>query len=70
MKTTIIAFGILCGMGGLLGGCGGDHYRVSDQPGDKGLAAAPAKGTVAPAPTQALVLTPEPDAAAPFTPGE
>lgn len=35
MKTTHIAFGILCGMAGLLGGCGSDYYRVNDPAGDK-----------------------------------
>ena len=35
MKTTTIPFGILCGMAGLLGGCGGDYYRVNDPAGDK-----------------------------------
>lgn len=35
MKTTTIAFGILCGMAGVLGGCGGDYYRVNDPAGDK-----------------------------------
>ena len=35
MKTTTIAFGILCGMAGLLGGCGGDYYRVNDPAGHK-----------------------------------
>jgi hypothetical protein len=35
MKTTTIAFGILCGMAGVLGGCGGDYYRVNDPAGDR-----------------------------------
>jgi len=35
MKTTHIAFGLLCGMAGLLGGCGGDYYRVNDPAGDR-----------------------------------
>ena len=35
MKTTHMAFGILCGVTGLLGGCGGDYYRVSDTTGEK-----------------------------------
>jgi hypothetical protein len=35
MKTTHIAFGILCGMAGLLGGCGGDYYRVNDTAGER-----------------------------------
>ena len=35
MKTTHIAFGILCGMVGLLGGCGSDYYRVNHPTTDK-----------------------------------
>jgi len=35
MKTTTIAFGIFCGMAGVLGGCAGDYYRVNDPAGDK-----------------------------------
>jgi len=35
MKTTYIALGILCGMAGLLAGCGGNYYRVNDPAGDK-----------------------------------
>ena len=35
MRTTHIAFGILCGTAGLLGGCGGDYYRVNNPAGDK-----------------------------------
>lgn len=35
MKTTTIAFGVLCGMTGLLGGCSGDYYRVNDPAGDR-----------------------------------
>jgi hypothetical protein len=35
MKTTHIAFGILCGMTGLLGGCGSDYYRVNHPTTDK-----------------------------------
>jgi hypothetical protein len=35
MKTTHIAFGILCGMAGLLGGCGGNYYKVNDPAGDR-----------------------------------
>ena len=35
MKTTHIAFGILCGMAGLLGGCGSDYYRVNHPTTDK-----------------------------------
>jgi hypothetical protein len=35
MKTTHIACGILCAMAGLLGGCGGDYYRVNNPAGGK-----------------------------------
>ena len=35
MKTTHIAFGVLCGMAGLLGGCSSDYYRVNNPAGDK-----------------------------------
>ena len=35
MKTTIMALGILCGMAGLLAGCGGNYYRVNDPAGTK-----------------------------------
>jgi hypothetical protein len=35
MKTTHIAFGILCGMAGLLAGCGGNYYKVNDPASDK-----------------------------------
>ena len=35
MKTTHIAFGILCGMAGLLAGCGGNYYKVNDPAGDR-----------------------------------
>lgn len=35
MKTTHMAFGILCGVAGLLGGCGGDYYRVNDTAGER-----------------------------------
>ena len=35
MKTTHIALGILCGMAGLLAGCGGGYYRVNDPAGTK-----------------------------------
>jgi len=35
MKTTHIAFGILCGMAGLLAGCGGNYYKVNDTAGDR-----------------------------------
>ena len=33
MKTTHMALGILCGMAGLLAGCGGNYYRVNDPAG-------------------------------------
>ena len=33
MKTTHLAFGILCGMAGLLAGCGGNYYKVNDPAG-------------------------------------
>ena len=33
MKTTTMALGILCGMAGLLAGCGGNYYRVNDPAG-------------------------------------
>jgi hypothetical protein len=35
MKTTTIATWTLCGMAGLLAGCGGDYYRVNDTAGQK-----------------------------------
>jgi hypothetical protein len=35
MKTTHIAFGVLCGMAGLLAGCGGNYYKVNDPAGNK-----------------------------------
>lgn len=35
MKKTYIAFGIMCGMTGLLVGCGGDYYRVNDTAGQR-----------------------------------
>lgn len=35
MKTTHMAFGLLCGVVGLLGGCGGDYYRVNDTASEK-----------------------------------
>ncbi len=35
MKTRIMAFGILCGMAGLLASCGGGYYRVNDPAGDR-----------------------------------
>ena len=35
MKTTTMALGILCGMAGLLAGCGGNYYRVNDPAGDR-----------------------------------
>ena len=35
MKMTTIAFWTLCGMAGLLAGCGGGYYRVNDPAGTK-----------------------------------
>jgi hypothetical protein len=35
MKTTHIALWILCGVAGLLAGCGGNHYRVNDPAGTR-----------------------------------
>jgi len=35
MKTTHIAFGVLCGMAGLLGGCGSNYYKVNDPAGER-----------------------------------
>ena len=35
MKTTYIALGILCGMAGLLAGCGGNYFKVNDPAGDR-----------------------------------
>jgi uncharacterized protein YdeI (BOF family) len=35
MKTTIMALWILCGMAGLLAGCGGGYYRVNDPGGPR-----------------------------------
>ena len=35
MKTTNNALWILCGIAGLLAGCGGDYYRVNDPAGDR-----------------------------------
>ncbi|MEO8338768.1 MAG: hypothetical protein ABI604_03500 [Nitrospirota bacterium] len=35
MKTTTIAIWILCGVTGLLAGCGGGYYRVNDPTGDR-----------------------------------
>ena len=35
MKTTTIALWTLCGMAGLLAGCGGNYYRVNDPAGDR-----------------------------------
>jgi len=52
MKTTTLAFGILCGMAALLGGCAGD----------------PAKVNPAPAPAQAQVPDSKPQHAEPFAP--
>jgi len=35
MKTTTIALWTLCGMAGLLAGCGGNYYKVNDTAGDR-----------------------------------
>ena len=35
MKTTPMALWILCGMAGLLAGCGGGYYRVNDPGGTR-----------------------------------
>ena len=35
MKTTTIALWTLCGMAGLLAGCGGNYYKVNDPAGDR-----------------------------------
>ena len=35
MKTTYLAFGVLCGMAGLLAGCGGNYYKVNDTAGER-----------------------------------
>ena len=35
MKTTYMALGILCGMAGLLAGCGGNYYKVNDPAGSR-----------------------------------
>ena len=35
MKTTHVALWILCGMAGLLAGCGSNYYRVSDTAGNR-----------------------------------
>ena len=35
MKKTTIALWTLCGMVGLLAGCGGNYYRVNDPGGDR-----------------------------------
>jgi hypothetical protein len=35
MKTTYMALGILCGMAGLLAGCGGNYYKVNDPAGNR-----------------------------------
>ncbi|MCG3777014.1 MAG: hypothetical protein JW395_3888 [Nitrospira sp.] len=35
MKTRIMALGMLCGMAGVLAGCGGGYYKVSDPSGTK-----------------------------------
>ena len=35
MKTTTIALWTICGMTGLLAGCGSDYYRINDPAGEK-----------------------------------
>lgn len=35
MKITLIALWMVCGMAGLLAGCGGNYYRVSDTAGNR-----------------------------------
>jgi len=35
MKTTTIALWTLCGMAGLLAGCGGNFYKVNDPAGER-----------------------------------
>jgi hypothetical protein len=35
MKTTTLVLWTLCGMAGLLAGCGGNYYRVNDPAGNK-----------------------------------
>jgi len=35
MKTTTIALLTICGMAGLVAGCGGNYYRVNDPAGDR-----------------------------------
>jgi len=35
MKTTTIAIWTLCGMAGLLAGCGGNYYKVNDPAGER-----------------------------------
>ena len=35
MKTTAITLWILCGVAGLLAGCGGSYYRVNDPAGTR-----------------------------------
>ena len=35
MKTTAITLWILCGVAGLLAGCGGSYYRVNDPAGSR-----------------------------------
>ena len=35
MKTTTTALLTICGMAGLLAGCGGNYYRVNDPAGDR-----------------------------------
>lgn len=35
MKTAYLALGLLFGIAGLLAGCGGNYYKVSDPAGDR-----------------------------------
>jgi len=35
MKMTTIALLTICGMAGLVAGCGGNYYRVNDPAGDR-----------------------------------
>ena len=35
MKTATIALWTICGIAGLLTGCGGNYYRVNDPAGDR-----------------------------------
>ncbi|HSF65929.1 MAG TPA: hypothetical protein VLA67_00705 [Nitrospiraceae bacterium] len=35
MKTTYMTLGILCGVAGILAGCGGNYYKVNDPTSNK-----------------------------------